>query len=161
VNKVESVWKKVDIRGDDECWPWVGRWKAEDGYGRMDIDGVAGVYSNRAAYLAATPGSITLRQPASSNERGFVLHSCDNPGCCNPKHLFLGTHLENMRDKVAKGRTPNFKGPRAPRAKLSWEQVREMRSLAGSNLSAAELGNAFGISKPSALSVIRGHSYVE
>lgn len=57
----------------------------------------------------------------------FVLHHCDNPPCVNPLHLFLGTHQDNATDKVEKGR--QSKGVRSITAKLTDDQVREIRAL--------------------------------
>lgn len=153
-NSIHSLWKKVDRRGEDECWPWTGKWKASAGYGRMDVGNVKGVYANRIAYLTTNPGSISLKA-----DDVFVLHKCDNPKCCNPKHLFLGTHRDNMQDKVKKGRAPVFKGDKGPRAKLTMEQATELRFLASCNLSSGELAKVFKISKPSAKAIIAGRSY--
>lgn len=120
-NTVEAVWRKIERRGPDECWPWIGGNQSDAGYGRLDIERVEGVYAHRAAYLSAHPGSIPLR---NDQERGrCVLHRCDNPSCCNPRHLFIGSHLENMQDKASKGRTPDFRGARGPRAKFTADEV--------------------------------------
>ena len=59
----------------------------------------------------------------------FVLHTCDNPCCCNPDHLFLGTHQDNMDDKVRKGRQSHAKGIDAGMAKLSNDDVIEIRNI--------------------------------
>lgn len=155
MNTIKSVWKKVEKRGPDECWPWIGGWKSSNGYGRMDIDGVQGVYSNRAIYLAANPGSISLKVEKDQ----YVLHTCDNPCCCNPRHLFLGTHKDNMRDKVAKQRTPDFKGTKGPRSKLTQEQVDEIRRIRGYGISANELAPLFGVSKATIQSACSGRHY--
>ena len=126
---VDVVWKKVKKGRSKECWPWLGyistgkRTGISGGYGRLDIDGVAGVYAHRAAYLSANPGSITL----GARDGIMVLHKCDNPICCNPKHLFLGTHDDNMADKKAKGRAPHYESTKSPRAKLTADDVFWMR----------------------------------
>lgn len=70
-----------------------------------------------------------------------VLHKCDNPRCVNPAHLFLGTNGDNIRDRMAKGRAgskPNLRGSRNHQARLSDDQVRELRKvkLTGGNIAA-------------------------
>lgn len=92
----KRLWTKVDQRGPDECWPWTGRWRVRD-YGMLGRgsrnDGA--VLAHRAAW-EVTHGPVP--------EGLCVLHSCDNPPCCNPAHLFLGTQADNMRDMAAKRR---------------------------------------------------------
>lgn len=158
-NTVDSVWKKVKKGGPEECWLWVGKYCAEAGYGRLDIKPEEGVYAHRAAYLSAYPGSIPLRAPADKTERAFVLHSCDNPACCNPAHLFLGNYEENMRDKVKKGRCPDLKGEKGPRAKLTNIEADEIRRLLSYGISCGELGRLFGVSKPVVQSIRTGRAY--
>jgi hypothetical protein len=71
-----------------------------------------------------------------------VLHTCDNTLCVNPNHLWLGTHLLNMRDKLKKGRQNAPAGERNAGAKLTASQVRDIRS---SELPAAELAAIYGL----------------
>lgn len=88
----ERFWAKVDRRGPDECWPWIGATNNR-GYGQFWYGGGQRL-SHRIAWLL-------LRGPVGDL---FVLHRCDNPICVNPAHLFLGTHQDNMQDMVTKGR---------------------------------------------------------
>ncbi len=77
-----------------------------------------------------------------------VLHHCDNPPCCNPSHLFLGTHADNMRDKMEKGRH-RFglnQGERHGNAKLTPERVRSMRMVRELGASYRQLADMFGVS---------------
>lgn len=122
-HSVESFWAKVERHGKDECWPWIGKAKADAGYGRIDIWGEKGVYAPRVAYLIAHPKSISLRAPKDRRSAQFIRHRCDNPSCCNPRHLLLGTHDENMRDKVKRNRMQDRRGELGPRAKLTSEDV--------------------------------------
>ena len=84
-------WAKVERRGGDECWLWLGACDSA-GYGRTTK---AAIPAHRLAWeltFGEDPGDL------------FVCHHCDNPPCCNPAHLFLGTSGDNSRDSVAKGR---------------------------------------------------------
>lgn len=104
---IARFWSKVKISSDTQtCWEWQAG-KIE-GYGSIRING-KNCRAHRFSWLIAhgDPGKL------------HVLHTCDNPACVNPNHLFLGTHLQNMQDKHAKGRD---KWSRTHRSKLSIEQ---------------------------------------
>jgi hypothetical protein len=92
-DRAERFWSRVDKRGFDDCWHWTGR-LSEHGYGSFD-DPKKPKKAHRIAW-ELTYGPI----PDSL----CVLHSCDNPACCNPSHLWLGTQLENIADMWTKGR---------------------------------------------------------
>lgn len=86
-------WAKVDVRGPDDCWPWLA---ANDGrgYGRVRI----GAKITSAAHV-----SLTLSgRPRPGGQ--MSLHSCDNPPCVNPKHLRWGTQAENIDDMMRRRR---------------------------------------------------------
>jgi hypothetical protein len=75
-----------------------------------------------------------------------VCHTCDNPGCVNPWHLFLGTDKDNALDKIQKGRQP--RGEDSPRSKLTEDQVREILSLKTNERGlATRVANTFGVSR--------------
>jgi len=94
-------WARIE-KGND-CWPWKSR-TDKDGYGKVHWAGE----SNRAHRVAweITNGPIP--------DGLLVCHSCDNPPCCNPSHLFLGTNAENMRDASAKRRLPGQQKTHCP-----------------------------------------------
>jgi hypothetical protein len=158
-NTPETLWSKVDKKNDEECWEWKG-FKNHDGYGRTWINN-KGYYAHRVIYSLAYPNTINLNAPTSQNETGFLLHTCDNPSCCNPKHLWIGTHKDNMEDKAKKGRCPDFSGDKGPRCKLSMLQAREARLLRKNGMSARELAIKFEISLASIKTLLRGDSYKE
>lgn len=89
-------WTKVNVSGGPEaCWPWIaGRFAS--GYGAFKR-GDKIVRAHRVAYEL-------YRGPVADGMH--VLHSCDNPVCCNPRHLRVGTHGDNMRDRQARGLYP-------------------------------------------------------
>ena len=92
---IDRFWSKVDKRGEDECWIWKAH-VDKDGYGMMWVDG-SNVKASRVSFTISN-GPIP--------EGMIVCHSCDVPGCVNPRHLWLGSNLENSRDMVTKGRSP-------------------------------------------------------
>ena len=106
------------------CWLWQGAVN-QAGYGRTryTLLGEGELYAHRVAWAMAHQGM----NPPSNRE---VCHTCDVPRCCNPSHLWVGTHLENMQDRErkARGNQPERRGGFRPR-KLTWEQVAEIREL--------------------------------
>lgn len=81
-----------------------------------------------------------------------VLHKCDNPPCCNPDHLFLGTIGDNMRDRTAKGRAA--KGERQWCAKASAADVLEMRRLFAAGTRQVDLCARFGLHKATVSGIV-------
>lgn len=94
----DRFWAKVDRRGDDECWPWLGGLGCR-GYGKIAIPGPKG--SIRAHRYSA------MLHFGMFDSRLLVCHTCDNPACVNPSHLFLDDALGNNRDREDKGRHPH------------------------------------------------------
>jgi hypothetical protein len=92
-NFAERFWSRVDQRSENECWPWKGA-VDENGYGNMHVEG-RHRRSHQVAWALAKG-----RQPMLD-----ILHSCDYPACCNPKHLREGTEKDNVADMVARGRS--------------------------------------------------------
>jgi hypothetical protein len=147
----ERFWAQVDrSAGPEGCWPWTGARSSAD-YGVFGLNRAV-VGSHRHAY-ALWHGPI----PAGL----WVLHKCDNPPCCNPAHLFLGTPGDNSRDAANKGRMASAdrhwtrrcperipRGEWHPQSKLTDAQRKEIRSLwdAGGNTAAA-LAVRFGVSR--------------
>ena len=86
-------WKRVNTGSADDCWQWTGA--AYIGYGAIRIHG-----RTLKAHRCAWHWTFGPIRPGLC-----VCHKCDNPSCCNPKHLFLGTQADNVRDMVSKGRS--------------------------------------------------------
>jgi hypothetical protein len=88
----DRFWSKVRVAGEDECWLWQAA-PDDKGYGAFKYKG----HMHKAHRLALGFFERVRRDRD-------VLHSCDTPACCNPAHLFQGTHSDNMKDCAAKGR---------------------------------------------------------
>jgi hypothetical protein len=92
-----------------------------------------------------------------------VLHSCDNPLCCKPAHLFLGTRRDNSDDMRAKGRAaapPRFPGAANPRALLTEQQVREIRRRYRPHIiTAPQLASEYGVSKHAIYAAVARRSW--
>jgi hypothetical protein len=151
----ESFWRRAT--SGEGCWTW--QEGVSGGYGRIYGRGygVPTTLAHRVAWVLAgnaDPGELC------------VLHSCDNPPCIRPDHLFLGTRADNSADMMKKGRhrlsmDPQFftKGTSNARAKLTNEQVVEIRqqAIAGEHYTA--IAKAFGISPTHACGIINGRSW--
>ena len=125
------------VNKTDTCWLWTAN-KNEDGYGAFYFN-----KKDRKAHRVAYElwnGEI----PADM----CVRHTCDEPSCVNPAHLLVGTHTENMRDKVERGRqrTNPPLGENHKLSKITDDEVREIRVLRGF-YSQTELGKMYNISK--------------
>lgn len=133
----------------DECFEWRGS-RISTGYGRKKVAG-ARFPTHRLAWAWAN-GHWTER--GISIPTGMhVLHKCHNRACCNPQHLYLGTHQDNMRDKRLAARGASVTGIRHWKAKLAWEQVCSIR---GSTKSTKDLSAEFGVSDGHIRGIKRG-----
>lgn len=136
---------ELDANG---CWNWVGKSKFEGGYGCIHLLGHR-TGAHRAAwmlYRGAIPSGMC------------VCHSCDNPNCCNPEHLFLGTHADNMKDRNKKGRARggSSKGMENPMAKLSDDDIRLIKISYRTGTTQRSLAADFGVTQGHISGVISG-----
>ena len=104
---------------DNGCWEWTGN-KNQNNYGVMGVSSIDGLKQYKAHRLM-----YKIKNGDISNNF-LVCHKCDNPSCCNPDHLFLGTYLDNINDRILKGRT--VKGENQGSSKLRSEQINEIRN---------------------------------
>src|ERR1035437_1138830 len=154
---VESFWNKVDkINGPihpydpemKQCWLWTG-YKTSKGYGRRSTKISDERFTHRISW-------ILNNDPIPESIK--VLHTCDNPSCVNPSHLFLGTIEDNTQDMVNKNR--QAKGIELPQHKLTEDQVRFIKQ--DTTHFQQELADMFG-TKQSNISYIKngkGWKYV-
>jgi len=133
----DRFWEKVDKRGPDDCWLWQGA-KQPGGYGSF-WTGKKQDGAHRFSYELHN-GPI----PPDTD----VCHSCDNPACVNPAHLWLGSRTDNMQDCSRKGRAKSgiHIGADNVNAKLTEAQVREIRQRYTAGEIGPNLAREYGVS---------------
>jgi hypothetical protein len=153
----DNFWPKVRIAGPNDCWLWMAERK-KSGYGKIRIAGRQ-TMAHRVAWTL-THGLIPKGMK--------ICHRCDNPPCCNPSHLWLGTQTENIADMDRKGRRDTsglilFKrGEECPTAKLTWSDVREIRRSVLSGLrTRAEASRRLGVSPTTVTDIMKGRIWKE
>lgn len=145
--KSNFLWNRIDrSAGSNGCWPWLG---GLDRYGYGTVSRVRGSRAHKAVWIELN-GSVP---------KGLcVCHSCDNPACCNLKHLWLGTHKQNMEDRNKKSR--QSKGITQPGAILTEKDVRFIRNAyAKGLLDGIQLALRFGISSSHIYEIVHRKSW--
>ncbi len=134
---IDRFFSKIpSIVENNECWEWQGTLH-KSGYAIFSV-GYRNFYAHRVSYCIAT---------GTDPQNMDVCHSCDNPKCVNPNHLFLGSHLDNMRDCFKKGRMVSFKGSKNGTSKLKEVQVIDIRRrYANGGVLMRELADEFRVS---------------
>jgi hypothetical protein len=142
----ERFWRKVKKGGPRDCWLWTGSARNQHGHGgiflRRNRDGVAEhEYVHRLSYAMHVD---------DLDRSDVVRHTCDNPRCVNPLHLVVGTHADNHRDAVERGRAyrfPNMVGSAAGNSKLVEADIPVIRERVRRRESLASIGADFGVSR--------------
>lgn len=144
------LWRRVDKTG--ECWLWQGT-RLRDGYGMIGVrhPKVTQLLVHRVSWELANGPIPAGRQ---------VLHRCDNPPCVRPDHLFLGTNRANVADRVAKGRSRGASRERNAKAKLTSEQVAQIRALYRKGAH-QHLDLRFGVTRSTIYHIARGWTWPE
>lgn len=139
----ELILSKVAFIPESGCWIWLGSASGDGQYGRIRFNGKN--WNVHRLLWELENGPIP---------NGFILcHKCDIGFCCNPKHLFLGTHQDNANDKIAKGRQP--RGEDSGGSKLLTSEVIEIRN---SDEPSIVLAEKYGVDD-STISAIRRNKY--
>lgn len=143
-----DFWKRVERhKSSVECWNWQG-FRYPNGYGQVGTAKYGSRYAHRVAWVV-TNGAIPVGK--------FICHRCDNPACCNPAHLFVGTPADNSKDMARKKRSAlgerngmhnnplgTNRGERNHAAKLTPEIAMQVFQATGTQ---REIGERFGLSQ--------------
>lgn len=131
------------------CLEWQG-YRDGKGYGKIRID----------SYTVDRTHRVSLRLSGTPVGKGdFVLHSCDNPPCCNPEHLSVGTVHDNIRDMISKGRQRGANGASNGSAKLTERKVRNIREKY-SHLPISELSRRYRVSPSTIRNILTGKTWI-
>jgi hypothetical protein len=130
---LEDRFHKSYTKTENSCWEWIGT---------LHVTGYGIIKNNRKHIL-----SHILSWELHKGERNglCVLHKCDNRKCVNPEHLFLGTRIDNNRDRDLKGRGP--RGERNWPAKLKSEDIPKIRQMYAEGYLQTEIAKQFGVSQ--------------
>lgn len=149
-NSPENFWRRVAVASESECWLWTGG-KSRTGYGQTTFN-----YQHRLAHRVSwelTHGEIP--------DGMMVCHRCDNPACCNPEHLFIGSNSDNQLDSVLKGRSRAARqnGSTNHCARLTESQVIEIRRRRTSGEKGIDLAREFGVSQSALCQAYKGTTW--
>lgn len=152
--QIDSFWFRVDRRNPDECWNWT---KGLNGKDRLSNYGV--VWFNGTRHKCHRIAKFLSTGPFDDGK--LVCHTCDNPQCCNPSHLFLGSHRDNALDCKAKGRLHRECGSARYNARLTEEQVAEIKAMAPFRKYGwgREMAKKYGVGPTAINNIIRGRRW--
>jgi hypothetical protein len=132
------------IEKTNYCWIWRG-YRNKGGYGSNGI-----ILTHRKMWKI-TYGEIPPKM--------FVLHRCDNRSCVNPKHLFLGTQVDNMKDMVEKGRSTKGRSHKASNCKLKEKDIIEIKLLYSKGHTQQEISVLYSVSQTNISRIIIGKTW--
>lgn len=140
--RMAVFYSRVPKLGPEECWEWTG-WRSTPNYGMFSV-GQTEFLTHRLMFFIKN-GMLPPHLK--------VCHRCDNPPCCNPDHLFLGTQNDNVQDMIKKGRMgacglpPELikRGSACTTARFNEEQVMEMRRLYADGMTQKELAIRYDV----------------
>jgi len=146
---LERFFSKVD-KQPDGCWLWTGNTN-DRGYGQFFIQGKG--YADTGSFLTHRLSFMIANPEIILETKDVLCHKCDNPPCCNPDHLFVGTYMDNVRDSIEKGRHTG--------AKLTEAKVRELYKDYDDGFRPKDLASKYGIHLTSIRNVLSGRVWPE
>lgn len=155
VDPIKRFWVKVDksvgLGPKGDCWEWTAG-TFTNGYGQFST-GKAKICAHRFSYIL---------EHGDIDDQLKVCHTCDNRKCIRPKHLFLGTQLDNIHDMIQKGRKVNgdLSGIKNGRAKLNEVEVGEIKELYMRQVSIAQMARTYNVGESTVRHIVQGHTWI-
>ncbi len=157
---LERFWAKVDKSDPDGCWPYTGA-RIPRGYGVFFV----GPHRGMREYAHRFSLRLKIGRQLVAGE--YACHTCDNPPCCNPAHLFVGDSLSNVRDMIAKGRDVYGvyqrerpwlmqHGTARYNARLDPDKVRDIRRRGMLGEKPDDIGAVHGVHRATVIDVLKG-----
>lgn len=164
--------RSYKIDNETNCWNWTG-FCSKDGYGKINISEKA--LDNSKNLITIRPFNKTLIRSVTASRYSYILfrghipkvsnikdrlcvcHTCDNPKCVNPEHLFLGTYKDNSNDKLLKNR--QIKGEYSPKTKLKNADILKIRELSKQGVFAKIIAKQFNISVGGVYHITHGRTW--
>ena len=147
---ITRFWKYVKKGSPNECWEWIGSRATHGGYGQINEKG---------SLIKAHRLSLEIKLGRKIKAGMLACHSCGNAPCCNPSHIYEGTHKQNHDDCVRHGRSFILHtkcGEKSPSAKLTTAQVKQCRS---SKKGHTYFAKKFGVTKQAIFRIRKGLSW--
>jgi hypothetical protein len=142
------IFRSISINPQSGCWEWQ-KYRHEQGYGIVAVGG-RNMKAHRVVWVLWF-GPI----PASK----VVMHKCDNPCCCNPLHLSIGTQADNVADMLHKGRAHDRRGENGSIAKLTQHAVLSIKQRRSDGERVAVLAAEYGVKPSTIYQVLSGRNW--
>ena len=146
MNEVDFFHTKIKIDSTTGCWDWIGPINSVSGYGLFQYHGKQ-ISAHRWMYQHVHGVQLDRKQ--------LVCHSCDVTYCVNPKHLWLGTHKDNMKDMVRKGRSCKGKNMQQAQFRLTDRDREDI--IYNNTMTKKALAEKYNVGVPHIYAVIRRH----
>ena len=145
---VDKFWSRTAVGDDDECWEWQAGFSGD--YGWFSDSGFER-YAHRVSY----------RIDRGEWPEDQVNHTCHNPACVNPSHLYGGSHSDNMKDAYENGTQSalTHRGEQTNTAKLTEDDVREIRNKYDGDATQVELAEEYGVTQANISLIVRGEKW--
>lgn len=147
-NLRKRFWDKVDRGNPDECWEWTASTNIH-GYGQIWVEDLGRQQTASRVSYQLEYGDVP--------EDKVVCHTCDNPPCVNPNHLFVGSYSENFQDVSDKGNYPDRRGTNSKDAGLTEQEVKEIRN--DNKRTYREMAKDYDTNMCTIGEIVRGESY--